>query len=166
MAAWLGLAACEDQPQVEPAKSYSNDVRSVFTAARGAGAILLDVQGAESLGDADAVRAATLAAMQGKPGSLNPNYTLDPAAAGQQERFVRVIFNAPAAMTGGDICRSTGGGSRQDELTHLTIGFCWNGQAISAIRGSAPRLSGPSDRYFAELVTMAARDLYPARDRH
>jgi hypothetical protein len=165
LAAGLLLAACEDKPLVERPNSYHSDVRSVFTAARGAGKILLDVQGAESVGSPEAVKAAALAAMQGRPGGLNPDYTLEAGAAGQAERYVRLIFNPPAGITGQAICRGEGAGENGGELTRIALGFCWNERPLATLRGSAPRLTGPEDRYFKELLEMAARDLYPATER-
>ncbi len=161
----LGLAACEDQPQVEVANTYHADVQSELTAARGAGRIFLDVQGAERLGDPSAVKQAAWQAMQGKPGGLNPDYTLERSQAGQTERYVRLLIDPPFGITGQGFCRGDIAGRNQDEQTRIALAFCLNQRTLSSLRGSAPKLSGPEDRYFKDLLEMAARDLYPAPDR-
>ena len=76
LAAVAVLAACDDQVQVEKANNFHADVRAIATQARGAGDILLVVTGADSLGSPEPVKNAVRDAIQGRPGSVNPSYTL------------------------------------------------------------------------------------------
>ena len=89
------LAACEDQVHVESPNSYHSDVQAVATQVRGAGDILLVVDGADSVGSPASVEEAVRAAIQGRPGSVNPSYTVDPKRAGQTASTVQVVLNGP-----------------------------------------------------------------------
>lgn len=159
------LAGCDDQVMVDKAESYHTDVRAVLTQARGAGDILLVVDGADSVGSPAAVRQAVRAAMQGRPGSLNPSYTLDPAEAGQATSVVHVVLNGPKAMNGSDICRGEGAASSRDDETRAALAFCQGERALSLIMGRAPKVAGPDDPKFTELLQTVARELFPAADR-
>jgi hypothetical protein len=164
-AALLALAACDDQVQVEKANSFHTDVRAVATQARGAGDILLVINGAESIGSPESVQNAVRDAMQGRPGSVNPSYTLDEAGAGQATSTVHVVLNGPKAMTGPDICRGEGAASNPDNETRVALAFCQDERALSSIKGKAPKATGPDDPKFVELLQTAARELFPAPDR-
>ena len=161
----LGLSACDDQVQVEKANSVHTDVRAIATQARGAGDILLIVDGADSVGSPDAVAAAVRDAIQGRPGRVNPSYTLEPSVAGQDTSTVRIVLNGPKAITGPDICRGEGAGSNADDETRAALAFCQGERALSSIKGRAPKATGPDDPKFVELLQTAARDLFPAPDR-
>jgi hypothetical protein len=163
--ALLLLAACEDQVAVEPPNSYHSDVQALLTQIRGAGACLLVVDGADSIGSPDAGAEAVRIAIQGRPGSLNPSYTLDPEAAGQSDTTVRAVLNGPQAITSADLCRGQGAGSNSDDETRVALAFCQGERPISSIKGRAPKVSGPDDPNFLELLQTAARDLFPAPDR-
>ncbi|MEM8950923.1 MAG: hypothetical protein AAGA21_01890 [Pseudomonadota bacterium] len=165
LAALLVLAACEDQVQVESPHSVHTDVRAIATQARGAGDILLVVDGADSIGSPDSVQNAVREAIQGRPGSVNPSYTLDAAAAGQETSIVRVVLNGPKAMKTADICRGEGAGSNQDDETRAALAFCQGDRALSSIKGRAPKATGPDDPKFIELLQTTARELFPAPDR-
>ncbi len=108
---------------------------------------------------------AVQAAVQGRPGSVNPSYTLDEAGAGQSASTVRVVLNGPRAMTGPAICRGEGAGSNGDDETRAALAFCQGERALSSIKGRAPKVSGPDDPKFVELLQTAARELFPAPDR-
>ena len=162
---FLALAACDDQVQVEKANSFHTDVRAIVTQARGAGDILLVINGADSVGSPDAVSMAVRDAMKGRPGSVNPNYTLDQAVAGQTTSTVHVVVNGPKAMTGPDICRGEGAGSNRDDETRVALAFCQGERALSSIKGKAPKATGPGDPKFVELLQTAARELFPVPDR-
>ena len=159
------LTACEDQVMVESPNSFHTDVRAVATQARGAGDILLVVDGADSIGSPDPVRNAVRDAIQGRPGSVNPSYTLSPDAAGQVLSSVRVVLNGPKAMTGPDICRGEGAGSNDDDETRVALAFCQDARALSTIKGRAPKATGPDDPKLVQLLQSAARELFPAPDR-
>lgn len=165
IAALLALAACDDQVQVEKANSVHTDVRAIATQARGAGDILLVVDGADSIGSPEPVQNAVRDALQGRPGSVNPSYTLDETGAGQTTSTVRAVLNGPKAMTGPDICRGEGAGSNRDDETRLALAFCQGERALSSIKGKAPKATGPGDPKFVELLQTAGRELYPAPDR-
>lgn len=165
LVALVALAACEDQVSVETPNSFHTDVRAVATQARGAGDIFLMIGGAESIGSPEPVMNAVKAAMQGRPGVINPSYTLDETAAGQTGSTVRVVLNGPKAMTGPDICRGEGAGSNSDDETRVALAFCQEERALSSIKGRAPKVTGPDDPKFVELLQTAARELYPAPDR-
>lgn len=160
----LALGACDDQVQVEKANSFATDVRAIVTQARGAGDILLIVDGADSVGSPEPVKNAVRDAIQGRPGSINPSYTLDEAGAGQTTSTVRIVLNGPKAMTGPDICRGEGAGSNRDDETRAALAFCQGERALSSIKGRAPKATGPDDPKFTELLQTAARDLFPAPD--
>lgn len=159
------LAACDDQVQVESPHSVHTDVRAIATQARGAGDILLVIDGADSVGSPEPVRNAVRSALQGRPGSVNPSYTLDAEAAGQDMSTVRVVLNGPKAMKSADICRGEGAGSNQDDQTRVALAFCQGERALSSIKGRAPKAAGPDDPKFVELLQTAARELFPAPDR-
>ena len=165
MALLFAVAACEDQVQVETPRAVHTDVRAVVTQARGEGNILLRIAGADSIGSPDAVMNAVRNAMQGRPGAINPSYTLDPAGAGQDLSTVHVVLNGPKAMTGPDICRGEGAGSNSDDETRAAFAFCQGERALSSIKGRAPKVTGPDDPKFVELLQSAARNLFPAPDR-
>lgn len=165
LAALLVLAGCDDQVQVEKANSFHTDVRAIVTQARGAGDILLVVEGANSVGSADAVQRAVRDAIQGRPGSVNPSYALNVSDAGQTNSAVHVVLNGPKAMTGPDICRGEGAGSNQDDETRVALAFCQDERALSSIKGKAPKATGPDDPKFVELLQTAARELFPAPER-
>ena len=133
--------------------------------ARGAGDILLVVHGADSVGSANAVEEAVRAGLQGRPGSVNPSYTLIEADAGQTGSIVHVVLNGPKAMTGPDICRGEGAGSNSDDETRAALAFCQGERALSSIKGRMPKTSGPDDPKFKELMETAARELFPAPER-
>ncbi len=159
------LSACEDQVQVENPNSFHTDVQGVATQARGAGDILLVVDGADSVGSPANVEEAVRAAIQGRPGSINPSYTLMAEGAGQTLSTVRVVLNGPKAMTGPDICRGDGAGSNGDDETRAALAFCQGERALSSIKGRAPKVTGPDDPKFTELLQTTARNLFPAPDR-
>ncbi|MGI9485132.1 MAG: hypothetical protein ACR2RF_04450 [Geminicoccaceae bacterium] len=159
------LAACDDQVQVESPHSVHTDVRAVATQARGAGDILLVVDGADSIGSPEPVKNAVRNALQGRPGSVNPSYTLDAGAAGQDTSTVRVVLNGPKAMKSADICRGEGAGANRDDQTRVALAFCQGERALSSIKGRAPKATGPDDPKFIELLQTAARELFPAPDR-
>ncbi|MGI9434063.1 MAG: hypothetical protein ACR2Q4_04410 [Geminicoccaceae bacterium] len=159
------LAACEDQVTIEKANSFHSDVRAVATQARGEGDILLLISGAESIGSPDAVLNTVQAAMEGRPGSVNPSYTLTEQLAGQTTSSVRVVLNGPKAMTGPDICRGDNAGSSSDDETRAALAFCQGERALSSIKGRASKVSGPDDPKFSELIQSAARELFPAPER-
>jgi hypothetical protein len=165
VSAALLLAACDEQVMVERPTSYHTDVRAVATQARGAGDILLVVAGADSVGSPEPVRNAVLAAIQGRPGSINPSYTLNADSAGQTATTVHVVLNGPKAMTGPDICRGERAGSNSGNETRAALAFCQGERALSAIKGWAPKAGGPDDPQFVELLQTAARELFPAPDR-
>lgn len=159
------LAACEDQVQVETPRAVHTDVRAVVTQARGSGDILLRIAGADSIGSPEPVMNAVRDAMQGRPGSVNPSYTLSAEAAGQDLSSVNVVLNGPKAMTGPDICRGKGAGTNRDDETRVALAFCQDERALSSIKGRAPKAAGPDDPKFVELLQTAARELFPAPDR-
>lgn len=161
----LVLTACDDQVMVEQPNSFHTDVRAVATQVRGAGDIFLVVDGAESVGSPEPVQNAVMAAIQGRPGSVNPSYTLSEADAGQTTSTVRVVLNGPKAMTGPDICRGEGAGSNEGDEIRVALAFCQGERALSSIKGRAPKASGPDDPKFVELLQTAARELFPAPDR-
>ncbi len=161
----LLTAACDDQVMVEQANSFHSDVPGVATYARGAGDILLVVEGASSVGSPEAVRSAVQKAINGRPGVINPSYTLVESEAGQTESVVHVVLNGPKAMTGPDICRGKGAGSSQDNETRAALAFCQGERALSSIKGRAPKATSPDDPKFIELLQTAARSLFPAPDR-
>lgn len=161
----LLLAGCDDLVQVESVHSVHSDVRAIATQARGAGDILLIVDGADSIGSPQSVQRAVRDALQGRPGSVNPSYTLEAEAAGQETSTVRVVLNGPKAMTGPDICRGEGAGANSDDQTRAALAFCQGERALSSIKGRAPKASGPDDPKFIELLQTAARELFPAPDR-
>ena len=165
LAAVLFVAACDDQVQVEKANSFHTNVRAVATQARGEGDILLVVEGAESVGSPDSVKNAVREAIQGRPGSVNPSYTLDETSAGQTTSTVHVVLNGPKVMTGPDICRGDGAGTNQDNETRVALAFCQGERALSSIKGKAPKATGPVDPKFVELLETTARELFPAPDR-
>lgn len=165
LAALLALAACDDLVMVESPNSYHTNVRAVVTGARGAGDILLVVDGADSIGSPEPVRNAVRDALQGRPGRVNPSYTLLPEAAGQDLSTVRVVLNGPKAMTSGEICRGEGAGSNSDDETRAALAFCQGQRALSSIKGRAPKAIGPDDPNFVKLLQSAARQLFPAPDR-
>lgn len=165
LSAMLFLAACEDQVTVEQANSFHTDVRAVAVQARGAGDMLLVVHGADSIGSANAVEDAVQAALQGRPGAVNPSYTLTEADAGQTNSKVHVVLNGPKAMTGPDICRGEGAGSNSDDETRAALAFCQGERALSSIKGRAPAVSGSDDPKLKELLETAARNLFPAPER-
>jgi hypothetical protein len=165
LAALAVLAACDDQVQVERPNSFHTDVRAIAVQARGAGDIFLNIDGAETVGSPEAGRNAVRDAIQGRPGSVNPSYTLDQAAAGQTISTVRVVLNGPNAMTGPDICRGEGAGENSDDETRAALAFCQGERALSSIKGKAPKAIGPDDPKFVELLQTAARELFPAPDR-
>ncbi len=165
LAGLLLLAACDDLVQVEKVNSVHTDVRAIATQARGAGEIFLVINGADSVGSPDAVQHAVRDAIQGRPGSVNPSYTLDQTAAGQATSTVHVVVNGPKAMTGPDICRGEEAGSNPDNETRVAIAFCQGERALSSIKGKAPKATGPDDPKFVELLQTAARELFPAPDR-
>ena len=151
--------------QVEKAHSVHTDVRAIATQARGAGDILLLVDGADTIGSPEPVMNAVRNAIQGRPGAVNPSYTLAAEAAGQDISTVRVVLNGPKAMKSADICRGEGAGSNQDNETRVALAFCQSERALSSIKGSAPKATGPDDPKFVELLQTAARELFPAPDR-
>jgi len=159
------LAACEDQVHVESPNSFHTDVQAVATQARGEGDILLVVDGADSVGSPANVEEAVRAAIQGRPGSINPSYTLAADGAGQTTSTVRVVLNGPKAMTGPDICRGEGAASNSDDETRAALAFCQGERALSSIKGRAPKVSGPDDPKFTELLQSTSRNLFPAPDR-
>ena len=159
------LAACEDQVSVETVNSFHTDVRAVATQARGAGDFLLVVDGAESIGSPEPVQNAVLGAIEGRPGAINPSYTLAADSAGQTTSTVRVVLNGPKAMTGPDICRGAGAASNGDDETRAALAFCQGERPLSSIKGRAPKVSGPDDPKFVELLQTAAKNLFPAPDR-
>lgn len=161
----LLLSACDEQVMVEKANSFHTDVPSVATYARGAGDILLVVDGADSIGSPNAVKESVRNAIQGRPGRINPSYTLDEASAGQTTSTVRVVLNGPKAMTGPAICRGEQAGSNRDDETRAALAFCQGERALSSIKGRAPKVSGPNDPKFLELLQTAARELFPSPDR-
>ncbi len=165
LAALLILAGCDDQVQVESPNSVHTDVRAIATQARGAGDILLIVDGADTIGSPEPVKNAVRDAIQGRPGSVNPSYTLEAETAGQDTSMVRVVLNGPKAMTGLDICRGEGAGSNKDDQTRAALAFCQGERALSSIKGRAPKATGPDDPKFLELLQTAARELFPAPDR-
>ncbi|MGI9504325.1 MAG: hypothetical protein ACR2RE_14855 [Geminicoccaceae bacterium] len=165
LAAVLFLVACDDQVQVEKANSFHTNVRAVATQARGEGDFLLVVEGADSVGSPDSVKNAVRDAIQGRPGSVNPSYTLDQISAGQTTSTVHVVLNGPNAMTGPDICRGEGAGTNQDNETRAALAFCQGERALSSIKGKAPKATGPADPKFIELLQTTSRDLFPAPDR-
>jgi hypothetical protein len=165
VSATLLLAACDEPVMVERPNSYHPDVQAIATQARGAGDLLLVVDGADSVGSPEAVRDAVRAALQGRPGRINPSYTLSEADAGQTQTTVRVVLNGPKAMTGPDICRGERAGSNSGNQTRAALAFCQGERALSSIKGWAPRVGGPDDPNFVELLQTAARDLFPAPDR-
>jgi len=161
----LALSACDDQVQVEKANSFHTDVRAVAVQSRGAGDILLVIEGADSVGSPDAVQNAVRDGLQGRPGSVNPSYTLDEAVAGQTTSTVHVVLNGPKAMTGPDICRGENAGVNQDDETRIALAFCQGERALSSIKGRAPKATGSDDPKFVELLQTTGRELYPAPDR-
>ncbi|MEM9440281.1 MAG: hypothetical protein AAGA73_07550 [Pseudomonadota bacterium] len=161
----LAVGACDDQVQVENANSFHTDVRAIVTQARGAGDILLVIGGASTVGSPEAVQRAVRDAMQGRPGSINPRYSLNNADAGQTTSTVHVVLNGPKAITGPDICRGKGAGSNQDNETRVALAFCQSERALSSIKGKAPKATGPDDPKFVELLQTTARELFPAPDR-
>jgi hypothetical protein len=165
VAAFLALAACDDQVQVEKANSFHTDVRAIASQARGAGEILLVINGADSVGSPGPVEQAIRDAMQGRPGSVNPSYTLDQTAAGQTTSTVHVLLNGPKAITGPDICRGKEAGSNRDDETRVALAFCQGERALSSIKGKAPKATGPGDPKFVELLQTTGRELFPAPDR-
>lgn len=165
LALLLVLAGCDDQVQVESVNSVHTDVRAIATQARGAGDILLIVDGADTVGSPEPVQNTVRNALQGRPGSVNPSYTLDAGAAGQDTSMVRVLLNGPKAITGADICRGEGAGANKDDQTRVALAFCQGERALSSIKGRAPKASGPDDPKFTELLQTAARELFPAPDR-
>jgi hypothetical protein len=165
LALLLVLAACDDQVQVEKVNSVHTDVRAIATQARGAGDILLVVDGADTIGSPEPVIKAVREAIQGRPGSVNPSYTLRADDSGQDTSTVRVVLNGPKAMTGPDICRGEGAGSNEDDETRIALAFCQSERALSSIKGKAPKAAGPDDPKFVELLQTAARELFPAPDR-
>jgi hypothetical protein len=68
-------------------------------------------------------------------------------------------------MTGPDICRGEGAGSNSDDETRVALAFCQEERALSSIKGRAPKVTGPDDPKFVELLQTAARELFPAPDR-
>ncbi len=165
LALLLAVAACDDQVQVERASSFHTDVRAIVTQARGAGDILLVVDGADSVGSPDRVRGAVRDAIQGRPGSVNPSYALDETGAGQTTSTVHVLLNGPKAITGPDICRGEEAATNRDDETRVALAFCQGERALSSIKGRAPKVIGPDDPKFTELLQTAARELFPAPDR-
>lgn len=161
----LLLAACDDQVQVEKVNSVHTDVRAIATQARGAGDIFLVVDGADTVGSPEPVMNAVREAIQGRPGSVNPSYTLDESGAGQTTSTVHVVLNGPTAMTGPDICRGEGAGSNRDDETRVALAFCQGERSLSSIKGKAPKATSPDDPKFVELLQTAARELFPAPDR-
>ncbi len=162
LACCMLLAACDDQVMVEQPNSFHTDVRSVAVQARGEGDIWLIVHGADSVGSPAAVENAVLAAMQGRPGGVNPRYTLDQGQAGQSTSTVHVVLNGPKAMTGPAICRGERAGSNQDlETTRAALAFCQGERALSSIKGRSPSATGPDDPKFRELLETTARLLFP-----
>lgn len=160
------LVACDDQVSVEQPNSFHSDVRSVAVYARGEGDILLVVDGAESVGSPEPVQNAVMAAIQGRPGSVNPSYTLSQENAGQTTSIVRVVLNGPSAMTGPAICRGEEAGTSENgDETRAALAFCQGERALSSIKGRAPKASGPDDPKFTELLQTTARELFPAPDR-
>lgn len=150
---------------METPRAVHTDVRAVATQARGAGDILLRIAGADSVGSPDPVMNAVRDAMQGRPGAVNPSYTLSPEAAGQDLSTVHVVLNGPKAMTGPDICRGEGAGTNADDETRAALAFCQGERALSSIKGRAPKVTGPDDPKFTELLETTARNLFPAPDR-
>jgi len=120
---------------------------------------------ADSVGSPEPVKNAVRAAMQGRPGVVNPSYTLAADAAGQDLSTLHVVLNGPKAMTGPDICRGEGAGSNRDDETRVALAFCQEERALSSIKGRAPKATGPDDPKFVELLETAARELFPAPDR-
>ncbi|MGI9418793.1 MAG: hypothetical protein ACR2RA_13240 [Geminicoccaceae bacterium] len=165
LVALAALAACDDQVQIEKVHSVHTDVRAIATQARGAGDILWVVDGAGSIGSPEPVMNAVRDAIQGRPGSVNPSYTLAAEAAGQDISMVRVVLNGPKAMKSADICRGEGADSNQDNETRVALAFCQSERALSSIKGRAPKATGPDDPKFVELLQTAARELFPAPDR-
>lgn len=159
------LAACDDQVMVEQPNSFHSDVQSVASQVRGAGDIWLVVSGADSIGSAASVENAVRAAIQGRPGAINPSYTLAESDAGQTDTTVHVVLNGPKAVTAPDICRGEGAGSNIDNETRVALAFCQGERALSSIKGQAPKVSGPDDPKFVELLQTAARNLFPAPER-
>ena len=159
------LSACEDQVHVESPNSYHTDVQAVVTQARGEGDILLVVDGANSVGSTASVEEAVRAAIQGRPGSVNPSYTLDAGRAGQTTSTVRVVLNGPKALTSPAICRGEGAATNGDDETRAALALCQGERAISSIKGRSPKVTGPDDPKFTELLQTAARHLFPAPDR-
>jgi len=151
---------------VEKANSFHSNVRGVATQARGEGDILLIISGADSIGSPAPVSNAVREAIQGRPGRVNPSYTLDQTSAGQTTSTVHVVLNGPKAMTGPDICRGEGAGSNQDDQTRVALAFCQGERALSSIKGRSPKATGPDDPKFIELLQTAARDLFPAPERN
>ena len=133
--------------------------------ARGEGDLLLVVDGADSIGSAVSVANAVRAALDGRPGLVNPRYTLDPEAAGQTASTVRVVLNGPKAMTGPAICRGEQAGGNSDDETRAALAFCQGGRALSSVKGRAPKVTGPDDPKFVELMQTTARHLFPAPER-
>ena len=161
------LAACGDEPQIEPPIVMHPDVQSELSYARGEGPVLAVVDGEAFPGAGPAVRQAALAAVQGGPPGANVTFTLDPAAAGQAERRLVIAFNPPTAVDGGALCggEQVGRAAQADGGVALAAAFCNGPRPLSWVRGRAPGLRDATDPDFRELVRVAMRELFPQRER-
>ena len=78
---------------------------------------------------------------------------------------VHAVLNGPKAMNGSDICRGEGAASNRADETRAALALCQGERALSMIKGRAPKVTGPDDPKFTELLQTAARELFPAPDR-
>jgi hypothetical protein len=162
----LGLAACAPE---SPIRTVNYSLTSPYDWslqylqwAAASGPVWLEVRDSPYPGGDAAMAQALVAVSSGKPEPIRPNYTVDPAQAGQRQMRVVYAFYPGLGVTSWQVCDPRYPMPHQPlgERLELMVAFCFEAYPISALSVSAPPLPPGDQTGLHQVAERAMIDMF------